>query len=130
MTQSYGPPTEEMVYLPPYFASLVLMGNAIDASNVLDMVALAVLLAGVFVVARYRAALAAADATAKAWHEERDAAVSRADRIASDLVKARADNAALQMRPDLETLTELVKGQRQDMQTMADRIVRAIEDHA
>lgn len=117
-----------MVYVPPYFAAVVLMSNAWTTSNVLDMVALAILLAGVFVVARYRAALAAADATAKAWHEEKDAAVSRADRIGSELLKAQAENTALKMRPDLDQVTELLRNHEMNADRRADRIVAAIHE--
>jgi len=116
-----------MIYLPPYVAGLALAGDAFNVSNVLDLTALAILLAGVFVVARYRAALAAADTTAKAWHEERDAAVSRADRIAEELTREKAENAALRTRPDLETLTDLVRKQEGHIKEMADRIVDALE---
>lgn len=116
-----------MIYIPPYVAAVVLVGDALSIQTILDLVAVAILLAGVFVVARYRAALSAADATAKAWHEERDAAVSRAERVAQELAREKAENAALKMRPDLETLTELVRGQKDDMAEMADRIVAAIE---
>ncbi len=128
MTVNYGEPCEGMVYVPPYFAGLVLMDGAFNVTNALNMIALAVLLAGVFAVARYRAALSAADATSKAWHEERDAALARAERVAEELVKATAENVALKARPDLDTLTDLVRGQGEKIDLMADRIVAAIKD--
>jgi hypothetical protein len=117
-----------MIYVPPFFASLVFADRAFSASSALDMIALAVLLAGVFAVARYKAALSASDATAQAWEKERDAALSRAARVTEDLVKATAENAALKSRPDLVELTDLVRGQGVKIDTMADRIVAAIKD--
>ncbi len=128
MTINYGEPSELMVYVPPYFAAMVLMNTTFNVTNALNMIALAILLAGVFAVARYRAALSAADATAKAWQQERDAAVSRADRVSEDLVRSTAENAALSARPDLVELTELVRGQGDKIDSMADRIVAAIKD--
>ena len=116
-----------MVYVPPYLVGLVLAENVFNITGALNMAALAVLLAGVFVVARYRAALSAADATAKAWQQERDAALARADRVTEELVKAAAENAALKSRPDLVELTDLVRGQGDKIDTMADRIVAAIK---
>jgi hypothetical protein len=128
VTVKYGEPAEGMVYVPPFFAGLVLADNAFNVTNALNLIALAILLAGVFVVARYKAALSAADVTARAWEKERDAAVSRADRVTEELVKTTAENAALKARPDLIELTELVRGQGSKIDTMADRIVAAIKD--
>ncbi len=128
MTINFREPVEGMVYVPPFFAGLVLADNAFNVSNALNLIALAILLAGVFAVARYKAALSAADATAKAWEQERNAALSRADRVAEDLVKSTAENAALKARPDLLELTDLVRGQGDKIDLMADRIVAAIKD--
>lgn len=128
MTIKYGGPSEAMVYVPPFFAGLVLAEGAFNVSNALNLIALAVLLAGVFAVARYKAALSAADATAKAWQQERDAALSRAERVTEDLVRSTAENSALKARPDLVELTELVRGQGDKIDLMADRIVAAIKD--
>ncbi len=128
MTITCGEPSEGMVYVPPFFAGLVLADNAFNVTNALNLIALAVLLAGVFAVARYKAALSAADATAKAWQQERDAALSRAERVTEDLVKTTAENSALKARPDLIELTELVRGQGDKIDLMADRIVAAIKD--
>lgn len=127
---------ELMIYLPPYLASLALLPNVIGdfgLTSALDFTALAVLIAGVFVVARYRAALEAADVTARAWHEERDAALSMRDRVAEDLVKERAMTAALRARPDLDAVVVLLQGQEtllraheQNAEQRTDRIVQAI----
>jgi hypothetical protein len=121
-----------MVYLPPYAASLALLGS-LTAGDFLDFTALAVLVAGVFVVARYRAALGATDASAKAWHEERDAALSRAERLAADLVIERAETASLKARPDMDAVVVLLETQEKMLaqaEENADRrtqqIVKAI----
>jgi hypothetical protein len=128
VTIDFKEPCEGMVYVPPFFAGLVLAEGAFNVTNALNLIALAILMAGVFAVARYRAALAAADASAKAWHEERDASIARADRVTEELVKATAENSALRARPDLDTLTDLVRGQGDKIDLMADRIVAAIKD--
>lgn len=128
MIVKYGEAAEGMVYVPPFFAGLVLADNAFNVTNALNLIALAVLLAGVFAVARYKAALSAADATAKAWEQERNAALSRAERVTEDLVRATAENSALKARPDLVELTDLVRGQGEKIDLMADRIVAAIKD--
>lgn len=128
MTIHYGHPAEGMVYVPPFFAGLVLADNAFNVTNALNLIALAVLLAGVFAVARYKAALSAADASSKAWQMEREAAVLRAARVTEELVKTTAENSALKARPDLVELTELMRHHGVKMDTMADRIVAAIKD--
>ena len=97
-------------------------------SSVLDWIAVAVLLAGVFVVARYRAALSAADVAARAWRDERDAALSARDRLAEELVNAKADVAALKLRPDLDSVTELLRNHEANADRRADRIVAAIHE--
>jgi hypothetical protein len=118
-----------MVYVPPFFAGLVLADNAFNVTNALNLIALAILLAGVFAVARYKAALSAADASSKAWEQERNAALSRAERVTEELVKATAENAALKSRPDLVELTGLVRDHGDKIDTMANRIVAAIKDN-
>ncbi len=127
-----GPPSDLMVYVPPYLASLVLLGG-ISAGDTLDFTALAVLIAGVFVVARYRAALSATEASAKAWHEEKEAATSRAERLAADLVMERAETAALKARPDMDAVVVLLQNQEKMLEVAeenadkrTDRIVKAI----
>lgn len=120
-----------MIYIPPYLAGLVLLdsgGREWTLSSVLDWIAIAVLLAGVFVVARYRAALSAADVAARAWHDERDAALSARDRLAEELVNAKADVAALKLRPDLDSVTELLRNHEANADRRADRIVAAIHE--
>jgi len=125
-------PSDLMVYAPPYLAGLLLLESAKthdwSIRSVLDLTALAVLLAGVFVVARYRAALAAADISARAWHEERDAALSRAERLAAELVDVRSENAALKLRPDLDSVTELLRNHEMNADRRADRIIAALHE--
>jgi hypothetical protein len=121
-----------MVYVPPYAAAVALLAS-LSAGDFLDFTALAVLVAGVFVVARYRAALSATDAAAQAWHAERDAASSRAERLAADLVIERAETAALRARPDMDAVVGLLETQEKMLaqaEENADRrtqqIVKAI----
>jgi hypothetical protein len=128
VTVDYAEPAEGMVYVPPFFASLVLAENALNVGDALNITALAILLAGVFAVARYKAALSAADATAAAWEKERDAALARADRVTEELVKTAAENSALKARPDLVELTDLVRSHGDKIDSMADRVVAAIKD--
>ncbi len=125
MIRLLGPPSDVMVYVPPYAAALALLGS-LTAGDLLDFSALAVLVAGVFVVARYRAALGAADASAKAWHEERDASISRAERLAADLVMERAETAALKARPDMDAVVRLLEAHEDSANKRTDRIIEAI----
>ena len=57
------------------------------------------------------AALAATEASARAWHEEREAAIPVAERLAADLVIERAETAALKARPDRDEVVELLSSQ-------------------
>ncbi len=114
-----------MIYVPPYLASVALLGR-LSAGDFLDFTALAVLVAGVFVVARYRAALQATEVAAKAWHDERDASLSRAERLAADLVKERAETAALRARPDMDAVVGLLQSHESNADKRTDRIIEAI----
>ncbi len=79
-----------------------------------------------FVVARYRAALSATDASARAWHDERDASIARAERLAADLVIERAETAALKARPDMEAVVALLESHESSAEKRTDRIIKAI----
>lgn len=106
------------LYALPYSASLLLswqIVGSLKVGDVVDYAALAVILAGVFIVARYKAALQAAESSAKSWREERDAMESHSIRLDRELMETRAKNAVLEARPDLselhgqmKTLTEAV----------------------
>jgi len=116
--------------LPPYGASLVFGWSlatgdeatpfslaTVGISQVLDFAALAVIFAGVFLVSRYRVALDVSQASAQAWHDERDAAVSKSDRLAELVLESKARISALEAQPSLTKmealLKELVDGQKE-----------------
>jgi hypothetical protein len=80
--------------------------GAVTIGDAVNFVAMAVIIAGVFVVARYKAALEASQAAAGAWKEERDATVSHLERVERDNTDLRATKAALEQRPDLTHLYE------------------------
>lgn len=112
-----------------------------DASIVLDLVAVAAIVGSVAAYNRLKTALAASEAAASAWHEERDASVARAERVEQELKDKASENvalvakiAALELRPDLTKLESLVDSSNQSMlrhETQAaertDRLISAIE---
>lgn len=124
-----------MYLVPPYIASVVFSASLIDGrlvstitlGGLLDFAALAVVLAGAFLVARYKAALDVTEATARAWREEREAAVSHAQRLNVELREKEAKIALLEARPDLGKMEEL-------MEKLVDATVlhehNAVERHA
>lgn len=75
----------------------------------LDLSALVVFLAGIFVVARYKAALSAADSAVRSMETERQAAVLRAERISAENVKLEAKVVELTGRTDLSDLAVTVQ---------------------
>jgi prepilin signal peptidase PulO-like enzyme (type II secretory pathway) len=82
----------------------------------LDVVALAILFAGFLVLGKLRAEKAAAEGSAKAWHEERDAFASKVDRLTEDLIVVREETASLrtlnvelQSRPNLDDLVAQIE---------------------
>lgn len=95
--------------VPPTIAATLLIGQLFDhsfgdVSAVLDWAALAVLVAGFFVVSRLQLALKASDATAEAWKNERDAAIAHADRLSTELTVAQEKVKILEGRPTLDML--------------------------
>ena len=104
------------------------------ASIVVDVVALATIAGALTIYSRTKVALSVSESTARSWHEEKDAAVARADRLLTDSSSLRATIAVLENRPDLTVLQLLVSDQTKAMarhetsaETRADRIVAAIE---
>lgn len=87
---------------------------------VIDLAALAILFAGFMVLGKIRAASDASERAARAWKEERDAEIAKAERLAEELAAAlgretelRIEVSRLEARPTLETLEqEIVKLQR------------------
>jgi hypothetical protein len=107
-------------YIPPYLASFGLLADLFDQttwdfSAILDAVSLATILAGVFVVTRYREALKAKDAAGAAWREERDAEMAKADRLEGllsatreTLAETQARVAVLEARPNLDAMHKAI----------------------
>lgn len=101
---------------PPLLAVGVVIANAVESAPhylrlVLDVAALAVLLAGFLVLGRLRAQASAAEGAASAWREERDAAVVKNDRLLEEEKRLRAEISDLRVqvtqleaRPTLESL--------------------------
>lgn len=112
-----------------------------QSSFVLDVAAVAAIVGSVAAYNRLRTALTASEASAKAWHEEREAALARAERLQEDLkamadekVKLLAKVAALEGRPDLTRLEGLVAESTESMKRhelsaaiRTDRLIVAIE---
>ena len=141
-----------MFYLPPYLTSVVIGWFAFSGNNegslpffstqllgtvtmqdIVDFSALAVIFAGVFIVARYRTALEVSRASAEAWRQERDAAVSHVERLTHDMAIAAAKITALEGKPSLEKMEGLmaklieISGQHeQNAQLRKDELVEAI----
>lgn len=95
----------------------------------LDMAALAVLFAGFLVLGKLRAQTAAAEGSAKAWHEERDAMAAKVDRLLEDLIAGREETASLrtlnvelQSRPTLDGLVAQMEQLRLAVHEVALRL--------
>lgn len=85
--------------------------------------AIATIVAGIFVVARYRAALEASEKSATAVVRERDAEHERAERLQGDIAERDVElakvKAELESRPDLEA-----------HQRLLERMLERSESHA
>lgn len=102
---------------PPLFAVGILFSSVLDALPdavriILDLAALGILLAGFLVLGKLKAQTAAAEGSAGAWREERDAAFSKVDRLQQeniacreDMVGLRVQIAELQARPTLDSVS-------------------------
>ena len=108
--------------LPPYLASLVFgwslftneshsYGFAADVSvsNALDFGALAIIFAGVFLVARYRGALEVSDSAGQAWKLERDASVAHSERLVIEVAAEKAKVVILEAQPNLTGMENVLK---------------------
>ena len=125
---------EAKVVLAPLVAVSVLGANAFqslpDTIRVaLDIAALAVLFAGFLVLGKLRAQTAAAEGSARAWHDERDAMSDKADRLLLDLAACREEsaslrtlNAELQNRPTLDSLVTQIAELRRAVHDVAVRL--------
>lgn len=95
----------------------------------LDVAALAILFAGFLVLGRLRAEKAAAEGSAKAWHEERDAFASKVDRLTVDLIvtheevaSLRTFNADLQNRPNVDGLVVQMEQLRVSVEEISHKL--------
>lgn len=95
----------------------------------LDVAALAILFAGFLVLGRLRAQAAAAEGSARAWHEERDAMADKVDRLTGDLFACREEaaslrtlNTELQNRPTLDGLVVQIDQLRQAVHEVAVKL--------
>jgi hypothetical protein len=80
--------------IPPLISFIVIVGQIFDGLPesvrlAIDLAAICTLAAGFLVLGRLRGALSASEAAAAAWKEERDAAVSKADRLHQELIIVR-----------------------------------------
>lgn len=114
----------------PFSASLI---GAITVQDIVDFTALAVIFAGVFIVARYRTALEVSQASAEAWKLERDASVAHVERLVQDLTLATAKISTLEGRPSLEKMEALMERMidlaaqhERNAETRKDEVVSAI----
>jgi hypothetical protein len=125
---------EAKLLLPPLLAAGVLSNPVLGAFPnairlALDVAALAVLFAGFLVLGRLRAQTAAAEGSAKAWREERDAMAEKVDRLTGDLIANREEtaslrtlNSELQARPTLDALVVQIDQLRQVVHELALRL--------
>jgi len=125
---------EIKLVLPPLFAvgvlfSQILAGLPDSLRVILDVAALAVLFAGFLVLGRLRAQTAAAEGSARAWREERDAMAEKVERLTGDLIAGREETASLrtlnvelQNRPTLEGLVTQIGQLQQAVHELAIRV--------
>lgn len=118
--------------LPPLVvAELLLMRLAVgwsmpqDVQNLLQLAALATLVAGFFVVARYRAALDATKDAATAWREERDAAYSKAARLEAENLDLSTKVGILEGR-DATAMLAALKSHSETSTTENSQIIQAL----
>jgi peptidoglycan hydrolase CwlO-like protein len=125
---------EAKLIIPPLIAVGVIFSQVLDELPsalrvLLDVIALAVLFAGFLVLGKLRAQAAAAEGSARAWRDERDALAEKADRLQEDVsvtreevASLRAQNAELQARPTLDALVSQIEQLRQAVHEVAMRL--------
>jgi hypothetical protein len=104
-----------------------LLGSALNLGNLMQLAALATVVAGVFVVARYRETISAGERARSALKDERDAAVLKADRLGTENAALSGKVASLESRPDLRQLGELIETQTA-LLTEAVALLRELHD--
>jgi hypothetical protein len=133
---------EAKLAIPPLAAAAVLASNIFENlpeafRTILDLAALGVLFAGFLVLGKLRAQTAAAEGSARAWHDERDAMSDKADRLLLDLAAAREEtaslralNAELQNRPTLDGLVTQIAELRRAVHDVAVRLPYAEKENS
>jgi hypothetical protein len=120
---------------------ILFFGSTSDLSVILDIAALAAIFGSLLVYSRTKAALVAAEAAGRAWHEERDAEHAHSERLVLALKQSEdakvvliAQVAALEARPDLTRLEGLVAESTQAMKThelkageRTERLIAAVQ---
>lgn len=112
-----------MVWLGNAAASLSYLGvSAVafargDLSTIIDLAAIAAIFGAFLAYNRIKTALTASEAAAKAWHEECDAAKTRAERLEDQMKEVEKERLALvakvtvlEQRPDLAKLEAAIVG--------------------
>lgn len=131
---------------PLKFLGLVLAATLFEqfqdsAAAVLSILGLAAIAGSVFTYNRQKVALTSSEAAAKAWRDERDAALSRVERevergkqAETGRLEAVAKATALEARPDLTSLEgaishliEVTSGHETMAEARTVRVVKAIE---
>jgi vacuolar-type H+-ATPase subunit E/Vma4 len=85
-------------------------------STIINVLALAAIFGSLFNYNRLKSALTASEATGKAWHEERDAALAAKERALEEVRRTEkeklalvAKTTALEARPDLQGLSSAIE---------------------
>lgn len=125
---------EAKLVIAPLFAvgvlfSQILAGLPDTLRVMLDISALAILFAGFLVLGKLRAQTAAAEGSARAWRDERDAISEKVERLTGDLIAAREETASLrtlnvelQSRPTLDGLVTQIGQLQQAVHELAIRV--------
>jgi hypothetical protein len=110
--------------------------GASPVALVLDIAAIAAIVGALATFSRNRQALEASESAGAAWHEERDAALARAERE-RDLhrdsetlrLAAEARILVLEARPNLIQVESLIEAMRMQQDTLLKALTSAIVEH-
>lgn len=104
------------------------------ASIIVTVIAVVAVIASVWRRERYTTSLNAATSAAEAWREERDAELSRRERIAQELATAKEHIktlevrvAELERRPDLTQLHHTIELHEERAMARTERVLAALE---
>lgn len=115
-------------------ASVLIFAVYDKLGTVIDIIVLAAAIGVTLAYNRQKQALAASESASQSWRDERDAAVSKAERLVEENAKNIARVAALESRPDLTVLEKRIDSLKQayvdhdkNAEDRADRIIEAIK---